>query len=158
MAWSIKNTISDVVLAYFEGGDWLSDGHLSEALTDEDRSLIRWVIDNGYIPEPIIMNAVHDGICAYGRASYLIHVCSLPIIPIDHTGFIRAIGYAIRYAKITEEEAREIIFDHNDSLAGCLKSSEGLLDWAMEQLRKGAEKNENEWNQGGCLNCGMTKG
>lgn len=99
----------------------------------QDTVLIQWVIQHNYIEHNAIAEAVHEAICRNGREVFEWHRRSPRNYP-DHSHSPQALGYAIAYGALTDEEIRLISFDHGETAETYRKMSEGLYETVMSQL------------------------
>lgn len=103
----------------------------------KDALLVKWIIDNEYVPKKDIERAVHEGILQVGRSMFA-WCCDDPLgnRP-DHSLSTEALGYAMRHRAISIEEIATIRFDHGETPEEYIKSSEGLFEKVMLQLQNG---------------------
>jgi hypothetical protein len=103
----------------------------------EDAQLVKWLIENRYFPEGMLEAAIHDCICKIGREMFEWHRKNpLDNYP-DHALSPEALGYAIKHGAVSSKEAASIRFDHGETVAQYIASSDGLFEKVMQQLREG---------------------
>jgi len=103
-----------------------------------DARLVQWLLENDYIPEWKIRQAVHSAVCATGKAIFERH-CEAPNsgYPDDCLQSPSALGYAIWKGVVTPEEATLIKFDHGETVDDYIAMAENLIDKVMDQLKAG---------------------
>ena len=104
----------------------------------KDAQLVKWIIENEYVPIEKIRQAVHAGICDIGREMF--EWCGRESAyrkyP-DHCLSPEALGYAMKHGSISNQEIASIRFDHGETAEQYIASSDGLFEKVMRQLRSG---------------------
>lgn len=103
----------------------------------KDALLVKWVIDNEYVPEEALERAMHESICKIGRSIFEWHLDMPHANYLDHSLSPKAVGYAMKHGAISNEEILQIRFEHDETADTYLQSSEGLLEKVMTQLTEG---------------------
>lgn len=62
----------------------------------------------------------------------------------DHTQSPRAFGYACLHGRVSQKEARLIMFDHGESLYEYRNNATGFLESVMEQIARIATSPESK--------------
>lgn len=105
--------------------------------SEEDALLMKWVLEQHYVSEEDIAKAVHDGLCRSGRENYEWHIRAPSMNAPDHSDSPEALGYAILHGTVSDEETKQIYFDHGETAEGYRKMAEGLHKKVMRQLVSG---------------------
>lgn len=103
----------------------------------KDALLVKWIIDNQYIPGDKLRRAVHDGICQAGREMFEWCRASPLLHRPDHVLCPAGLGYAMKHGAISSEEVALLRFDHYETPEEYIALSRGLLDKVIKQLAEG---------------------
>lgn len=132
-----KHEVVDVVLEAIRTDMSLYGNGLVTIGDEEDARLVKTLIEIGYLPQRELALAVHKGICNVGREMFEWHrVSPLQNHP-DHALSTEALGYAMKHGALSSEEMASIRFDHGETPEKYIKSSEGLFEKVMQQIRDG---------------------
>jgi len=111
----------------------------------KDALLVKWVIDNDYVPKEVLERVVHESICNIGREMFEWHRANPIGNKLDHALSPEALGYAMRWGVLSPEERASIRFDHGETPEKYIQSSTGLFEKVMRQLRDGTAFLDLSW-------------
>jgi hypothetical protein len=106
---------------------------LVETMLHLDRTeaqLILFLLENNWVQEEELRQALHKGIIACGLHSFEESKRKFP----DDTRSPAALGYALLHGAIAEKQARKIRFNHGETVEEYKKDAEGLLEYVYGQI------------------------
>lgn len=132
----LSRHVEDLALEFISKGNWYFNFCGNRiSLSKQNKMLITLLIQNDMLAKNELERAIHKGLCAEGRMSYLWTRRNSMNRP-DHSNAPYAIGYALMHRAITYEEALLMKFDHGETLESYIWSAYGLLDWAVAEFGK----------------------
>jgi len=129
--------VEDMALEFISKGNWYTNFiERRISFSEENEMLIKWLIQNKCLGKNELECAIHKGLCADGRMSYLWTQRNPNANRPDHSGAPDAIGWGLMHKAITHEEALLMKFDHGETIESYILSAYGLLDWAVAEFNK----------------------
>ncbi len=97
--------------------------------TEEASSLLKFLVENGYLEQILVEEEVHKHLLELGRAMQIIHQSTRT--PPDHLGSEALFGYALKHGAV---HPSEVTFDHGEIAGEYILEADGLLEFIVEQL------------------------
>ena len=142
MFCNLNRAASVVVINELNYGEFLSGSRVN--MRKRDALLIQFLIESGCLSDQSLRDAVHIGICNCGYRCFKTHIANPMLTRPDHTRSPQALGYAYLHGKVSQKEARLIMFDHGESLYEYRNNASGFLESVMEQIAQIATSPEPE--------------
>jgi hypothetical protein len=99
-------------------------------LDQTEAQLILFLLENNWVREEELRQALHKGIIACGLNSFEESKRKFP----DHTRSPAALGYALLHGTIAEKQARKIRFDHGETVEKYKENAGNLLEIVYTQI------------------------
>jgi len=131
MVGYLNRVARQAVISKLKEGEFLSGPHITMGW--DDAKLIGFLEKHAFLSPADLREAVHVGICNCGRRCYEKHV-GRQIYP-DQALSPESLGYACLVGAVSKDEARQIQFDHGETLSEYLKNANGFLDRILMQIQ-----------------------